>query len=100
VSAPTPHGNVLTLLFSRHHPWLLQRQRLRLRLRLRLRNHSDAEDLVAEAFCQLPASRVDAAKLIEPRAYLSTIAQRLAFHVTPRSARFLAKISSMRRTST
>lgn len=77
---PPAHGHALALLFDRHQPWLLDR------LRLRLRNRSDAEDLAAETFCQLVASRVDPAEIAEPRAYLTTIARRLVFHFQRRHA--------------
>lgn len=74
MSVPSSYGPALSLLYSRHQPWLLQR------LRLRLRNCSDAEDLAAETFCQLIASKVDPSDLVEPRAYLSTLAKRLTYH--------------------
>lgn len=74
MSASPSYGSALAVLYSRHQSWLLQR------LRARLRNHSDAEDLAAETFCQLLASRVDPSGLIEPRAYLSTLAKRLTYH--------------------
>lgn len=80
VSVSSARGHALALLFSHHQPWLLDR------LRLRLRNRCDAEDLAAEAFCQLVASKVDPTQIAEPRAYLTTIAKRLTFHFQRRRA--------------
>lgn len=73
-------GDPLALLFDHHQRWLLDR------LRLRLRNRADAEDLAAETFCQIVASRIDPAEIVEPRAYLTTIAQRLVYHFQRRRA--------------
>lgn len=70
VSAPS---NKLGFFFSDHHRWLLQH------VQRHLRNHADAEDTAAETFCQVLASRIDPEQILQPRAYLSTIARRLIF---------------------
>ncbi|WP_411564705.1 sigma-70 family RNA polymerase sigma factor [Pseudomonas shirazensis] len=63
----------LGFFFSDHHRWLLQH------IHKRLRNRADAEDTAAEAFCQMLGARVDPDSILQPRAYLSTIARRLIF---------------------
>ena len=68
------HGPLLESLYRDHQPWLLGR------LCARLRNHADAEDVAAETFVQLAESG-DAPHLREPRAFLSTIAKRVLFHL-------------------
>lgn len=78
--ALAPGQSLIQAFFLHHQPWLLTR------LRARLRNRCDAEDLAAETFCQLLASRVDLAAIAEPRAYLTTLSKRLAFHVQRRRA--------------
>lgn len=59
-------------LFAGHHPWLLSR------LKARLRNTAEAQDVASETFLRVVAApqpmRID-----EPRAFLTTIAQRLLF---------------------
>ncbi|MRT32792.1 RNA polymerase subunit sigma, partial [Xylella fastidiosa subsp. multiplex] len=59
----------LASLYVDYRPWLVDR------LRFRLRNHADAEDLASETFLQVATGREPAA-IAEPKAYLSTIAQR------------------------
>ncbi|WP_286898804.1 sigma-70 family RNA polymerase sigma factor [Achromobacter sp. UBA2119] len=74
-SPPTaPHGSLLASLYRDHQPWLLGR------LCARLHNRADAEDVAAETFVQLAESG-DAPHLREPRAFLSTIAKRVLFHL-------------------
>ncbi|MCD9006774.1 sigma-70 family RNA polymerase sigma factor [Luteimonas sp. XNQY3] len=68
----------LARFYGHHHGWLLQR------LRGRVADRRDAEDLAAEAFCQVLVSRIDPAAIREPRAYLTTIASRLLFHLRRR----------------
>ncbi|MBV4500198.1 sigma-70 family RNA polymerase sigma factor [Pseudomonas shirazensis] len=63
----------LGFFFSDNHSWLLQH------IHKRLRNRADAEDTAAEAFCQMLGARVDPDSILQPRAYLSTIARRLIF---------------------
>ncbi|TBU96571.1 RNA polymerase subunit sigma [Stutzerimonas kirkiae] len=70
---PDSPSSKLGFFFSDHHRWLLQH------VQRRLNNRADAEDMAAETFCQLLASRTDPDTLEQPRAYLSTIARRLIF---------------------
>jgi RNA polymerase sigma-70 factor (ECF subfamily) len=57
-------------LFTGHHAWLVAR------LQARLRNAADAQDVAAETFVRVIASRHLGA-VHEPRAFLTTIAKRL-----------------------
>lgn len=66
-------------LYLDHHSWLLTR------LRRRVRSHADAEDLTADTFVELIKARVDPLSLNEPRAFLTTIAQRLLYRFQRRS---------------
>lgn len=59
-------------LFVGHHPWLLSR------LKARLRNTAEAQDIAAETFLRVVAAPQPLA-VHEPRAFLTTIAQRLLF---------------------
>lgn len=68
-----PSTSKLGFFFSDHHRWLLSH------IQRHLRNHADAEDTVADTFCQLLVARVDPDAIEQPRAYLSTIARRLIF---------------------
>ncbi len=70
----TPQGPLLESLYRDHQPWLLSR------LCARLRNRDDAEDVAAETFTQLAESG-DTPHLREPRAFLTTIAKRVLFHL-------------------
>lgn len=76
--APTrlagPLGPPLESLYRDHQPWLLGR------LCARLGNRADAEDVASETFTQLAESG-DAPHLREPRAFLTTIAKRVLFHL-------------------
>lgn len=72
------HASSLSLaleaLYREHQPWLLGR------LRRRLGNPADAEDVTAETFTQVVESGA-AMELQEPRAFLTTIAKRILFHL-------------------
>jgi len=70
--------DALATLFRDHHQWLLGRLLRQLRCRW------DAEDLTAETFTQLAASSTPLAGIDEPRAFLTTIAKRLLFHLRRR----------------
>ncbi len=70
--------SALAALFRDHHRWLLARVLRKVRCRW------DAEDLAAETFTQLAASRTPLTAIDEPRAFLTTIATRLLFHLRRR----------------
>lgn len=72
---PSPPITNQRYFFYDHHQWLLKH------VRPRLNNRMDAEDTAAETFLQILASRIDPETITHPRAYLSTIAQRLIFKV-------------------
>jgi len=74
-AASTPRRDLVHRLYSQHHGWLLGS------LRRRIRNNADAEDLAADTFCTVLAARFEPALIEEPRAYLVTIAKRLAFRL-------------------
>ncbi len=65
---------VVHALYADHQPWLLGR------LRRRLNNDADAEDVSSETFVQVVA-HPDPASIREPRAFLTTVAQRVLFHL-------------------
>ncbi|HVL08307.1 MAG TPA: sigma-70 family RNA polymerase sigma factor [Burkholderiaceae bacterium] len=64
----------LEMLYREHQPWLLGR------LHRHLGNPADAEDVTAETFTQVAESGA-AAELHEPRAFLTTVAKRILFHL-------------------
>lgn len=66
--------SVIEGLYRAHHPWLLGR------LQRRLSNSADAEDVSAETFVQV-VEQGSAADIREPRAFLTTIAKRVLFHL-------------------
>lgn len=78
MSASPLSRDLLSRFFREHHRWLLTR------LSGQLRNRWDAEDLAAETFTQIAASPVPLSSIEEPRAYLTTIAKRLLFHLRRR----------------
>jgi RNA polymerase sigma-70 factor (ECF subfamily) len=58
----------------------------------------DAEDTAAETFFQVLASRIDLETITHPRAYLSTIAQRLIFKIYRRQhleAAYLERLAAL-----
>ncbi|WP_231949191.1 sigma-70 family RNA polymerase sigma factor [Herminiimonas arsenitoxidans] len=65
---------VLEMLYVEHQPWLL------CRLQRRLSSRADAEDVTSETFAQVVESK-DVATIAEPRAFLTTIAKRILFHL-------------------
>ena len=69
-----PSFPVIEALYRAHHPWLLGR------LQRRLSNSADAEDVSAETFVQVVAQG-GAADIREPKAFLTTIAKRVLFHL-------------------
>lgn len=71
-------SSLLATLFRDHHHWLLARLCRQMRCRW------DAEDLTAETFSQVAASRTPLTSIDEPRAFLTTIAKRLLFHLRRR----------------
>ena len=78
MSSPVVSPDALASLFREHHRWLLARLSRQMRCRW------DAEDLTAETFTQVAASRTPLASIVEPRAFLTTIAKRLLFHLRRR----------------
>lgn len=74
MSASTPPP-FLHRLYLEHQPWLLGR------LQRRLHNRADAEDATSETFVQVIGSHVNPEAINEPRAYLTTIAKRVLFHL-------------------
>ncbi len=62
------------MLYVEHQPWLL------CRLQRRLSSRADAEDVTSETFAQVVESK-DVATIAEPRAFLTTIAKRILFHL-------------------
>ena len=73
-------SSLLATLFRDHHRWLLARLCRQMRCRW------DAEDLTAETFSQVAASRTPLTSIDEPRAFLTTIAKRLLFTLWRRRA--------------
>ncbi|WP_296255701.1 MULTISPECIES: sigma-70 family RNA polymerase sigma factor [unclassified Pseudomonas] len=67
-----PHRHLLGELFQRHYAWLCER------LRRHLDGPESAEDIACETFLQLLAAP-NVVPIREPRALLSTIAQRLIY---------------------
>jgi len=67
------HASLLHHLYAGHQSWLLGR------LKRRLGNAADAEDLTAETFVHVVA-HPDPSTIVEPKAFLTTIAKRLVFH--------------------
>lgn len=59
-------------LFAGHHHWLLSR------LQARLRNTAEAQDVASETFLRI-VTTPQSMPIKEPRAFLTTIAQRLLF---------------------
>lgn len=78
MSFPVVPHDALARLFRDHHRWLLARLCRQMRCRW------DAEDLTAETFSQVAASRTPLASIDEPRAFLTTIAKRLLYHLRRR----------------
>ncbi|RON47510.1 sigma-70 family RNA polymerase sigma factor [Pseudomonas frederiksbergensis] len=72
--ADLSHRNHVGGLFRAHYPWLCAR------LRRQLGSHSSVEDIAAETFTQLLESP-GLTPIREPRALLTTIAQRLVFQL-------------------
>jgi len=70
----TDHRHAVGGLFRAHYPWLCAR------LRQQLGTHSSVEDIAAETFAQLLESP-GLAPIREPRALLTTIAQRLIYQL-------------------
>jgi len=66
------HRHLLSELFQRHYAWLCER------LRRHLDGPESAEDIASETFLQLLASP-NVVAIREPRALLTTIAQRLIY---------------------
>lgn len=74
MSSLLPSSSLITTLYVEHQSWLFAR------LQRRLSNCADAEDATAETFAQvLENKNVEAIK--EPRAFLTTIAKRVLFHI-------------------
>lgn len=74
MSAALPSFPALEALYKAHQPWLLGR------LRRRLSNRADAEDVTSETFVQV-VEQGGMADIREPRAFLTTIAKRVLFHL-------------------
>jgi DNA-directed RNA polymerase specialized sigma24 family protein len=70
--ADVVHRHYLSELFVQHHAWLC------LRLRRLLDSEQSAEDVASETFLQLLASP-NVVPIRDPRALLTTIAQRLVY---------------------
>jgi RNA polymerase sigma-70 factor (ECF subfamily) len=70
--ADLTHRRYLRALFEQHHHWLCER------LRRLLNSRECAEDIASEAFLQLLASP-NVVPIRQPRALLTTIAQRLIY---------------------
>lgn len=70
---PTSEASVrlVNTLYSDHHPWLLDM------LRRKLGNLDNAADLAQDTFVRILSSN-EAGPLREPRAYLTTVASRIA----------------------
>ena len=67
-------STVVEKLYVEHQPWLLGR------LQRRLPSRADAEDATAETFAQIVANK-NLENIEEPRAFLTTIAKRVLFHL-------------------
>jgi len=67
-------AGVVQTLYGGHHQWLLGR------LRQRLGNEADAQDVASETFVQVVA-HPDPATIREPRAFLTTVARRVLYHL-------------------
>jgi RNA polymerase sigma-70 factor (ECF subfamily) len=72
LAAAVTHRDYISSLFSAHYQWLCDR------LRRHLDSPACAEDIAAEAFAQLLASP-NVVPIRQPRALLTTIAQRLLY---------------------
>lgn len=72
--ADTPHSDYLGGLFRSHYPWLCAR------LRRHLDSSASAEDIAADTFVQL-LMVPDTVPIRQPRALLTTIAQRLMYQL-------------------
>ncbi|MCU1739744.1 MULTISPECIES: sigma-70 family RNA polymerase sigma factor [Pseudomonas] len=72
--ADTPHSDYVGGLFRSHYPWLCAR------LRRHLDSSASAEDIAADTFVQLLMAP-DAVPIRQPRALLTTIAQRLMYQL-------------------
>lgn len=69
-----PPTSIVETLYIEHQPWLFAR------LQRRLSSRADAEDATAETFAQVVESKHPEA-IAEPRAFLTTIAKRVLFHL-------------------
>ncbi|KIH82082.1 sigma-70 family RNA polymerase sigma factor [Pseudomonas batumici] len=72
--ADTPHRDYVGGLFRSHYPWLCTR------LRRHLDSSASAEDIAADTFVQLLMAP-DVGPIRQPRALLTTIAQRLIYQL-------------------
>ncbi|NWA27173.1 sigma-70 family RNA polymerase sigma factor [Pseudomonas gingeri] len=70
--ADTPHRDYVGGLFRSHYPWLCAR------MRRHLDSRASAEDIAADTFVQLLMAP-DVVPIRQPRALLTTIAQRLMY---------------------
>lgn len=70
MSLPTPDRSALAMLYTTHHPWLHSW------LHRRLGNSHDAADLTQDTFIRLMTG-LQLQSLREPRAFLTTLAQRV-----------------------
>ncbi|MFC7287125.1 sigma-70 family RNA polymerase sigma factor [Herminiimonas glaciei] len=69
-----PSSSVIEKLYTEHQSWLLAR------LQRRLPSRADAEDVTSETFAQIVENK-NPADIQEPRAFLTTIAKRVLFHL-------------------
>ena len=70
-----PSSSVIETLYAEHQSWLLAR------LQRRLPSRADAEDVTSETFAQIIENKNPPAHIQEPRAFLTTIAKRVLFHL-------------------
>ncbi|QEI04976.1 sigma-70 family RNA polymerase sigma factor [Pigmentiphaga aceris] len=71
---PVAEAPAIEALYRAHHSWLLGR------LKRRLSNSADAEDVTAETFVQV-VEQGSTSDIREPKAFLTTIAKRVLFHL-------------------
>lgn len=79
----------LESLFRQHHAWLFGR------LMRRVSNHGDAEDVASETFLQIGQDPAPA-DIREPRAFLTTVAQRVLFQLWRRQDLERAYLDTLR----